>query len=128
MTHSGSEAHSKLPESHFMPLLVSMVHTRLALAIEDIEANARATAASLFASFAALVLGLVAFAFIGVAVVAIFWDTHRIAAALGATAAYLIIAALMALGARSLWASRPPALESLLRELALDREALRMSQ
>jgi uncharacterized membrane protein YqjE len=107
------------------PLLASMLHTRIALASLDIEAHARATLTALLASFAALVFALVAFAFAGVAVMAIFWDSHRIAAAIGTTVAYLSLATVLGLMARSRWASRPPALAATLRELDLDREALR---
>jgi len=114
-----------LREPRLLTLLASMLHTRLSLAAIDIEAHARATLVALLAWFAALVLGLVAFAFAGVAVIAVFWETHRVAAAIGTTLGYLAITGLVAALARAAWMSRPPALAATLHELDLDREALR---
>jgi uncharacterized membrane protein YqjE len=106
-------------------LLAAMVHTRLELATLDVEAWISGTLASLGLAFAALVLGLVAFAFIGVAVIAVFWDTHRVVAAFATMAAYLLIALTVALVARSRWRRRPRPLEATLSEIELDRDAVR---
>jgi len=72
-----------------------------------------------------VVLSLIAFAFIGVVVIVLFWDTHRVAAAGGVLAAYASIAGGVALMARSAWIRRPAAFEATLRELDLDRAAFR---
>jgi uncharacterized membrane protein YqjE len=106
-------------------LLAAMVHTRLELATLDVETWISGTLASLGLAFAALVLGLVAFAFIGVAVIAVFWETHRVAASIATMVAYLLIASIVALVARSRWRRRPRPLEATLSEIELDRDAVR---
>jgi hypothetical protein len=48
-----------------------------------------------------------------------------VAATIVTTLAYVAIASALALAARSRWRSRPAPLETTLRELELDREAIR---
>jgi uncharacterized membrane protein YqjE len=108
-----------------LDLLSSMARTRLELAALDLEAHVVATLGAIASGVVALVLALVAFGFVGIAVIALFWDTHRVAATIGTTLAYLTLAFAVAAHTRARWRSRPPAFEGMLRELALDREALR---
>ena len=112
-------------ERGLLPVLISMISTRAELAALDAEAHGQAILASLLEAFIAVVLSLIAFAFVGVVVIVVFWDTHRIAAAVGVLAAYTCIAAIVAFMARSTWKSRPPAFAATLRELELDRAAFR---
>lgn len=114
-----------LHERGMLPLLISMISTRLELAAIDTEAHVKATVTALLTTFVAVVLSLIAFAFVGVIVIVVFWDTHRVAAAAGVLAAYAGIAIAVAIVARSTWAHRPPAFEATLRELELDRAAFR---
>lgn len=111
------------PEHTVLPLLMSMIGTRLELAAIDTEAHVQATLSAMLAAFVAVVVALIAFAFIGVGVIVAFWDTHRLTAALGVLAAYVVIAIVIALIARATWQSRPPAFAATLRELDLDRQA-----
>jgi uncharacterized membrane protein YqjE len=115
----------QLHERGVLPVLISMLGTRLELAALDSEAHVQATLLAVLKGLAALVLALVSFTFIGVMVIVIFWDTHRIAAAVGVLAAYASLAAMLALAARAGWKSRPAAFAATLRELELDREAFR---
>jgi uncharacterized membrane protein YqjE len=108
-----------------LPLLTSMIGTRLELAAIDLEAHVQATLAALLAAFVATVIALIAIAFAGVAVIVIFWDTHRVAAAGGVTFAYVAFAAVVASRARAAWQARPAPLAVTMRELELDRDALR---
>lgn len=108
-----------------VPVILSLVATRLELAAIDVEAHLKATVASVMAMFAAVVLALVAFTFIGIAVIVAFWDTHRVVAAWSVLGAYAALAITVALLARRAWRTRPPALEATLRELELDRAAFR---
>jgi uncharacterized membrane protein YqjE len=108
-----------------LDLLTSMARTRVELVALDLEAHVAATVGAVATGIVALVLALVAFGFIGVAVIAIFWDTHRVVATIGTPLAYVTLAAARAGYARTRWRARPPAFEGMLRELALDREALR---
>lgn len=106
-------------------LLASMTHTRLELAALDIEAHVAATLKAIATGVVALVLGLIALGFVGIAVIALFWDTHRVVATLATTFGYITLAGAMALTARARWNSRPPALAATLEELKLDREAFK---
>jgi uncharacterized membrane protein YqjE len=108
-----------------LPLLVSMFGARLELASIDVEAHLQATLAVLMTAFVAVVLGLVAFTFIGIAVIVFFWETHRIAAAACVTGAYVALALLMALRARSGWSNRPAAFAATIAELERDADAFR---
>jgi uncharacterized membrane protein YqjE len=108
-----------------LDLLASMARTRFELAALDLEAHVAATLNAIASGVVALVLSLVAFGFVGIAIIALFWDTHRVAATIGTTLGYLALAFIVAAYARARWRSRPPAFEGALRELALDREALR---
>jgi len=115
-------------ESHprkILPLLMSMIGTRLELAAIDTEAHVAETMAAIMAAFIAVVLALIAFTFVGVAVIVLFWDTHRVEAAMAVVAAYVGIATVVGLLARSTWRSRPAAFSATLRELELDRAAFR---
>jgi len=112
-------------ERGILPLLMSMIGTRVELAAIDTEAHVRGTVVAMLAAFVAVVLALIAFTFIGIVVIVVFWDTHRIAAASAVLAAYLLVAAVVAGMARSVWNARPPAFAATLRELELDRDALR---
>lgn len=106
-------------------VMASMARTRLELASMDLQTHLEATFAALALGFAALVLGLVAFAFVGVAVIAFFWDTHRLIATVATTLCYSGLALSMTAFARARWRSRPAAFAGVLRELALDAEAMR---
>jgi uncharacterized membrane protein YqjE len=108
-----------------LPLLMSMAGTRLELAVLDMEAHAQATFAALMMAFAALVLALVAFAFVGVAVIVYFWESHRVAAAAGVMLAYAALAIALAFRAWSRWRTRPAALAATMHELELDAQAFK---
>ena len=111
-------------ERGILPLLMSMIGTRVELAAIDTESHIQKTLAAMMAAFVAVVLALIAFTFIGIAVIVMFWDTHRVEAAVGVVAAYVLIAMAVALVARSTWKSRPAAFAATLHELELDRAAL----
>ena len=108
-----------------LPLLMSMLGTRLELAALDVEAHVQATLVVLMTSFVAVVLGLIAVTFTGIAVIVFFWDTHRVAAASCVTLGFIALAMLMALWARSSWHRRPAAFSATVHELQLDAQAFR---
>src|SRR6185503_14029230 len=98
---------------------------RLELAGLELEAHVLRSISALVMGGVAVVLALIAFGFVGIAVIALFWDTHRVAAASGVTLAYLLFALAVAAHARARWAARPAPFAATLRELELDREAMR---
>ena len=106
-------------------VLAAMTHTRLELAGLELEAQLLASIGALMTAVVAIVLGLIALVFVGVAVITVFWDTHRVAAASGVTLACLLLAATIALYARARWQARPAPFASTLHQLELDREAMR---
>lgn len=108
-----------------MALLASMAHTRLELAAIDVEAHVADSVSAGIMGFVALVLTLIASGFVGVVVIAVFWDSHRVLAATLTTSSYLVLAMICAAICRARWKARRPALEAVLRELARDRDALR---
>lgn len=87
----------------WLPLIAAMLHTRIELLSLDVEAHVGAALSSLGMAVAAFVLALVAFVFAGVAVIAVFWDSHRILASVGTTLAYVLIAVVFVLRARHRW-------------------------
>jgi uncharacterized membrane protein YqjE len=105
-------------------LLAAMTRTRLELAGLEFEAHLLASIGALVMGAAAVVLTLIAFGFIGVAVIALFWDTHRVAATLAATSGYLLLAGTVAAYARAKWNARPAPFAATLHELELDRDAV----
>ena len=112
-------------EDGVLDLLAAMASTRLELAATDLEEHLGATAASAGYAVAAFVVALIALAFAGVVVIAVFWDTHRIVASVATLLGYVLVAFAFAARARSRWRARPPAFAATLRELELDREAVR---
>jgi len=108
-----------------LDLLAAMAATRLELAATDLEAHLGATAASIGLAIAAFVMALVALTFAGIVVIAVFWDTHRVIASVATLVGYLLIAFAFVARARARWHARPPVFEATLRELELDREAVR---
>ena len=118
-------AHDLPPERHGLPLLAAMGRIRLELAALELEAHILRSTGALMLGGVAVVLALISFAFFGIAVIALFWDTHRIAAAAGVVLGYLLLAIGIAAHARTRWTSRPAPFSATLRELELDREAIR---
>jgi len=108
-----------------LDLLAVMASTRLELAASDLEAHLGATAASVGYAIAAFVMALIALTFAGIVIIAIFWDTHRVIASLATLGGYVLIALAFLIRARTRWRARPPAFSATLRELELDREAVR---
>jgi len=121
----GTEGFSEPVRQSVLPLLASMVGTRIELAALDIEAHLQATLTALVAAFVAVVIGLIAFAFAGIAVIVFFWESYRIPAAIAVVAAYGTFAALFGFWAKSEWTARPAPLANTIHELELDRDALR---
>lgn len=108
-----------------LALLAAMARTRLELVSIDVQANLTATLSSFAFGFAAIVVVLIGLVFAGIAVIAVFWDSHRVMAAGLVTLAYLLVAWLLGLRARAAWRSRPDPLGAMLHEIELDREAVR---
>ena len=77
------------------------------------------------AAFIAVFAALIALFLGALAIIFVFWDTHRGAVSLAMIAGFLGIAAAAALTLRSKLRSKPPLLDDTLAELAKDRDQLR---
>jgi uncharacterized membrane protein YqjE len=105
--------------------LLAMLQTRVELLTteisEDIERGVRILLWSLIAALAAA-LGLL---LAGVTLIIYYWDTHRLGAAVGVTAAFLVASALAARVARARLHEKPRLLDASRAELSRDVTALR---
>lgn len=100
---------------------IDFLRTRLDLAAVEIEMYLLALVRMLVWAFGVLACLLLAFAFAVTALVAALWDTHRVLALLGASGAFIALAALFGwLGARTLRGS-PGMLEGSLEQLREDQ-------
>lgn len=104
---------------------IEIAHTRLRLLTVELQEEVRQVGAivlwALICAFAVM-LGL----FLSVlAVIFAFWDTHRMAATLGALVFFVALAAGAAWKLLIKLRSKPPLLNDTLAELAKDREQLR---
>lgn len=111
--------------SHGLPLLAEMARTRFELAGLELEDHLRRSVGALLLGGIALALAIIAVAFAGIAVIALFWDTHRGLAAGGVTLGYLLLSLAVLARARVRWNSRPAPFAATRDELERDREALR---
>jgi len=113
--------------SRFAGTLISIVQTRAELVAVEVEEEA-------LRYFTYLLMALAAMFFLGVAtllvvflVVAIFWDTHRIAVLLTLIALFGIAAAFLGFKLRERYRQKPSLLGHTLVELSRDVESLKAS-
>ena len=109
----------------FVATLVAIAHTRLQLLTTELQEEVQQVGQLLIWSFVALFAAMMALFLGALAVIFVFWDTHRILAAVLMTGAFLVIAAVAGI---ILWRkvnAKPPMLDATLAELAKDRDHLR---
>jgi uncharacterized membrane protein YqjE len=105
--------------------VLALVRTRIELAVVELrEETERRKQMAVLAMVAGVFLALAALLF-ACSIVVVFWDTHRVAAAVGVTAAYLAIGVGALATLRRRRDELPPPFEATLAELAQDVEALR---
>jgi uncharacterized membrane protein YqjE len=115
------------PASHtgvFRGLFVSVIEaarTRLDLAAVEAEIFVLRTIHMLLWALAAVACGLLALAFVVVAVVAALWDTHRMLGVLCGAGLFVILAGVFAWIARRTFHSRPNVLAGTLAQLETDQ-------
>ena len=111
--------------ARLLATVVGVAQTRLELFTTELQEEVHRVAEIMVWTAIALLAAGVGLFLLALLVIFVFWDTHRIAAALGVLAAYASIAGIVAFKARSAWRDRPAALAATLRELELDREIFR---
>jgi uncharacterized membrane protein YqjE len=111
--------------SNFAGTLVAIAHTRLELLTTELQEEVRQVGAILLWAFIAAFAAMMGLFLGALAVIFVFWDTHRIAASLSMIAAFIAIAVGAALMLMKKLRSKPPLLDDTLAELAKDRDQLR---
>lgn len=111
--------------STFVGTMVSVAHTRLQLLTTELQEEVQRAAELLVWAFISLFAAMLALFLGALTVIFVFWDTHRLLAALVMTATLLGIAVLAALVLRAKLKTRPALLDETLAELAKDRDRLR---
>lgn len=102
------------------------LHTRLALAGIEIEEEIQRLVGLMMMAMAALLLAALGLLVLSFLVVALLWDSYRVASFVGLAVLYLGLAAVLALRLLQTLRTRPPVLQATLAELEKDREALGM--
>lgn len=110
---------------NFVATLVTVAHTRLQLFTTELQEEVQRAAQLLVWAFIALFAAMMALFLGALTVIFVFWDTHRLLAALVMTGVLLAVAAAAALVLRAKIESKPPMLDNTLAELAKDRDQLR---
>lgn len=111
--------------NNFAGTLVAIAHTRLELLTTELQEEVRQVGAILLWAFIAVFAAMMALFLGALAVIFVFWDTHRIAASLVMIAAFIAVAIGAAWVLVKKLRLKPPLLDDTLAELARDRDQLR---
>ena len=111
--------------SNFAGTLVAIAHTRLQLLTTELQEEVRQVGAILLWAFIAAFAAMMGLFLGALAVIFVFWDTHRIAASLAMIALFIAIASVAALILAKKLRSKSPMLDDTLAELAKDRDNLK---
>jgi len=105
--------------------LLAIVETRFDLLTTEISEDTQRGVRILLWTSVALLAGFAGLLFAGVTVLIVFWDEHRVGAALGVTLAFLAIMAVAILVSRGRLRERPRLLDATRTELRRDVDLLR---
>lgn len=111
--------------SNFAGTLIAIAHTRLQLLTTELQEEVRQVGAILLWAFIAAFTAMMGLFLGALAVIFVFWDTHRIAASLAMIAMFVAIAVVAALLLAKKLRSKAPLLDDTLAELAKDRDNLK---
>lgn len=111
--------------NHFMATLVAIVHTRLELLTTELQEEVRQVGGILLWAFVAAFAAVMGLFLAALAVIFVFWDTHRVAASLAMVGLFVLIAVIAGLVLRHKLSTKPPLLDDTLAELAKDRDQLK---
>jgi uncharacterized membrane protein YqjE len=104
---------------------IAIALTRLELLTTELQEEVRQVGAILLWAFIAAFAAMMALFLGALAVIFVFWDTHRGAASLAMIVVFLALAAGAGLMLQKKLKSKPPLLDDTLTELAKDRDQLR---
>jgi uncharacterized membrane protein YqjE len=111
--------------SNFAGTLIAIAHTRLQLLTTELQEEVRQVGAILLWAFIAAFAAMMGLFLGALAVIFVFWDTHRIAASLAMIALFVLIAMGAGLMLAKKLRDKPPMLDDTLAELAKDRDNLK---
>jgi uncharacterized membrane protein YqjE len=126
-THQGDRPASGLFQSlsNFAGTIVAIAHTRIELLTTELQEEVRQVGGIMIWAFIAAFAAMMGLFLGALAVIFVFWDEHRIAAALAMVALFALVAIAAALMLMKKLRSKPPMLDDTLAELAKDRDHLR---
>lgn len=105
--------------------LLAMLQTRVELLTTEISEDVERGVRILLWGFVAAMAAAIGLLLAGVTLIVYFWDTHRLIAAVGVTAAFVVLSAVAASVARARLHEKPRLLDASRTELARDASALR---
>ena len=111
--------------SNFAGTLIAIAHTRLQLLTTELQEEVRQVGAILLWAFIAAFAAMMGLFLGALAVIFVFWETHRIAASLAMIALFILIAIGAGLMLAKKLRDKPPMLDDTLAELAKDRDNLK---
>jgi uncharacterized membrane protein YqjE len=110
--------------TRMLATIIALVSTRLELFTTEIEEEIQRAASILMWALVALFFGSLTVLMVAFTVIIIFWDDHRILAAVLVTASFLLATLIFALLARSRLKAKTRFMAASIGELKRDREAL----
>ena len=111
--------------SNLLGTFVGIVHTRLELLTTELQEEVRQVGAILIWAFVAAFAAMMALFLTALAVIFLFWETHRGLAAGAMIVLFIALAVTAALILRNKLRNKAPLLDDTLAELAKDRDHLR---
>ena len=110
--------------ANLVATVIAIAQTRLELLTTDLKEEMHHVAGILVWTLIALLAALIGLFLGALAIIFVFWDTHRLAAAVAVTSAFFVIAAGAGIMLRIKIRTKPRMLDATLSELAKDREQL----
>jgi uncharacterized membrane protein YqjE len=111
--------------SNFAGTLIAVAHTRLELLTTELQEEVRQVGAILLWAFVAMFAAMMGLFLGALAVIFVFWDTHRLIASLAMIGMFIAIAVAAGFVLAKKLRSKSPLLDDTLAELAKDRDNLK---
>jgi uncharacterized membrane protein YqjE len=110
--------------ANLVATVIAIAQTRLELLTTDLKEEMHHVAGILVWTLIALLAALIGLFLGALAIIFVFWDTHRLLAAVAVTSAFFVIAGAAGVTLRTKIRAKPRMLDATLAELAKDREQL----
>jgi uncharacterized membrane protein YqjE len=111
--------------NHFLATFVTIVHTRLELLTTELQEEVRQVGGILLWAFVAAFAVMMSLFLAALAVIFVFWDTHRVVASVAMVGLFVVVAVVAGLILRHKLSTKPPLLDDTLAELGRDRDQLK---